>query len=211
MIHIEKNQKIAESEGVRVATDTGDYEDSALIEVYNESDPSSIIGAFQAQYVKYGNLVYGFNDSATLGAAILAVDPEATHTAAAYVRMTKDLSSQMDKGTLEQDSLDQVISDEKQKIEETVEEEKEETEVIEEAEEETEPTTETPEENPVEVEEEPVETPVDEPAPEEPATPEVTPIEEVPIDPVEEEAVTPTTTEEQPLTILRRRSKKKIA
>lgn len=118
MIHIEKDGKIYGNENLKVATATGDYEDSALIEFYDVSNTSLVAGAFQAQYIKYGNLVYGFNDPVDLGKAILEIDPESTHTAASYVRMTNELLSQMNSGSLEAKSLDEVISTEQENMEE---------------------------------------------------------------------------------------------
>ncbi len=120
MIHIEKDQEILGQTNLRIVTATGDYEDHALIEFYDVANPTLVAGAFQAQYVKYGSLIYGFNDPVELGNAILGVDPESTHTAASYVRMTKELLAQMHEGVLESSSLDQVITDEQQKTEEKI-------------------------------------------------------------------------------------------
>ena len=122
MIYIEKDQEILEDKNMRVITNSGNYEDQALIEVYNIIDPEVIAGSFQAQYIKYGNLVYQFNDPKQLGEEILKIDPESTHTAASYVRMTNELLFQMNGGTLEPESLDEVISSEQQIMEEKIEE-----------------------------------------------------------------------------------------
>jgi hypothetical protein len=121
MIHIEKDQKIAENENLRVATATGDYEDAALIEFYEISKPGIATGSFQAQFIKYGGVVYKFNDPKELGNEILRIDPESTHTAASYVRMTNELLVQMNGGTLEPGSLDQVLATEQVKMEEAIE------------------------------------------------------------------------------------------
>ncbi len=117
MIHIEKDGEVAENINLRVASATGNYEDAALIEVYDVSAPELVAGAFQAQYIKYGSVVYGFNGHMELGAAILKNDPESTHTSASYVRMSRNLLSQMNGGSLESASLDKVISVEKKNIE----------------------------------------------------------------------------------------------
>lgn len=118
MIHIEKDQKILENEDLRVATPTGDYDDNALIEFYNVANPEVVAGAFAAQYIKYGSIVYKFNDAKELGAEILNIDPESTHNSASFVRMNNELLDKMNKGNLEVDSLDQVISDQKDIVEE---------------------------------------------------------------------------------------------
>jgi len=185
MIHIDKDADVIENPNIKVATATGDYEDSALIEVYNIDTPDIVAGAFQAQYIKYGSMVYGFNSHMELGAAILRIDPQATHTSASYVRMSRELLSQMNGGSLEATSLDEVISVEKKNIEEQIGN--------------------TPEpETPVEV---PEEVPAEEvvtPAPEEvlPEEPVITPTEpevvpEVVI-PTPEEVVTPPVVEVVP-------------
>lgn len=125
MIHIEKDQKISENEDLRVATPTGDYDDNALIEFYKAGSPSVIVGSFAAQYIKYGSVVYKFNDAKELGNEILSIDPESTHNAASFVRMNNELLDQMKKGNLEVDSLDKIISDQKDVVEEKRDEETE--------------------------------------------------------------------------------------
>ena len=125
MIHIEKDQKISENDNLRVATPTGDYDDNSLIEFYNIDKPGVVVGAFAAQYIKYGSVVYKFTDAKELGSEILLIDPQSTHNSASFVKMNNELISQMNKGNLEVDSLDKVISDQKDIVEEKREEEKE--------------------------------------------------------------------------------------
>lgn len=117
MIHIEQNQKISDSENLFVATATGDYEDNALIEFYEEAKPGIVLGSFQAQYVKYGNIVYKFSGHKELGEEILKIDPDSTHTSASFVRMSNQLLSQMNEGSLESTSLDNVIATEQNNVE----------------------------------------------------------------------------------------------
>ncbi|MBP6856612.1 MAG: hypothetical protein KBC42_03575 [Candidatus Pacebacteria bacterium] len=117
MIHIEKDQLVSENQTLKVATATGDYDDNALIEVYDVSNPGVITGSFHAQYIAYGGLVYRYNSAKELGEEILKIDPQSTHTSASYVRMSNELLEKMDGGTLEVDSLDEVISTEQTKIE----------------------------------------------------------------------------------------------
>ncbi|MBP9710812.1 MAG: hypothetical protein KBD50_00895 [Candidatus Pacebacteria bacterium] len=133
MIHIERGQPLATDANLKVATATGDYEDAALIECYNVADPEVLIGAYQAQYVKYGDLVYRFNDPVELGKAILTTDPQASHSAASYVRMTEELLAKMNTGALEPESLDQVIATEQAATEELRTEPQQDQEVAEEA------------------------------------------------------------------------------
>ncbi len=118
MIHIEKGQKFFEDENLVVSTATGDYADNDLIEFYNLDNPNMVAGSFQAQYIKYGNIVYKFNDNQVLGEEILKIDPESTHAAASFVKMNKELSRQMEEGSLEPESLTQVLSDEQTSMEE---------------------------------------------------------------------------------------------
>lgn len=117
MIHIEKDQEIAGQKELRVSSPSGDYEDSSLIEFYHVDNASVVSGAFQAQYVKYGGLVYNYSDHATLGDAILLLDPESTHTAASYVRMNRELLAKMDEGTLEVTSLQETLDAEQTTME----------------------------------------------------------------------------------------------
>lgn len=120
MIHIEKDQEIFEDKNLRVGASTSDYEDSALIEVYNIHTPSVILGSFQAQYIKYGNLVYKFNDPRELGLEIMRIDPESTHTAASYVRMSNELLSQMNGGVIDQKSFNEAVMVEEIKSKTTI-------------------------------------------------------------------------------------------
>ncbi len=131
MIHIEKNQIFANDKNLRVASATGDYEDNALIEFYDINNPDVVAGAFAAQFIKYGDIVYKFSDPKEIGAEILKMDPESTHTAASFVRMNNELLAQMNNGSLESTSLDQVIATEKENTETAQTEAKESEEIIE--------------------------------------------------------------------------------
>lgn len=115
MIRIDKDQEILDNENLRVAAPSGDYADTALIEFYDIGNPEINAGSYQAQCIKYGNLVYKFNDLEELGEEILKIDPESTHEAASFVRMSKELLMRMKGGTLDSNSLDQIL--EKEKIE----------------------------------------------------------------------------------------------
>jgi hypothetical protein len=113
MIYIDKDQIVAGEKNLRVASSTGEYDDNALIEFYDISNPNIIVGAFAAQYIKYGSLVYKFSDHKELGEAILEIDPSSSHSTASFVRMNRELTSQMNKGSLGEDSLDQASIQEK--------------------------------------------------------------------------------------------------
>lgn len=189
MIHIEKDKEVAENINLRVASETGDYDDTALIQVYDISTPDIPAGAFQAQYIKYGSLVYNFNGHMELGAAILKIDPQSTHSSASYVRMSRELFSQMNGGSLESTSLEEVIDVEKKSIEEQINKTPEEPEVIPEEPKLEEPVVPAPEEVLPEV---PVETPT-----ETSVTPEVVvPPAEVSGEVLEETIVAPPVVEE---------------
>ncbi len=191
MIHIDQDQNIIENENLKVLTPTGDYEDTALIEFYDINNPDFTTGTFQAQYIKYGGVVYKFNGPKELGEEILKIDPESTHTAASYVRMTNELLDQMNTGSLEPSSLDQVITDEQIKTEEQMLNNEEP--IVEENIEE--PISENP------VEEIPVTTTTEntiivEPTPEEVVIPEITPENLIPA--------------EEPISMITRKIKRKI-
>lgn len=125
MIHIIRDQELMGNPNLKIASPTGNYEDTALIDFYNIYNPEITAGAFQAQFVKYGGMVYQFNEPKELGEAILIIDPESTHSAADFARMNIELSKQMKEGTLESKSLEKMkekINEEK-KEEEEIEEE----------------------------------------------------------------------------------------
>lgn len=108
MIRITKGQEVQGEQSLSVVTETGDYEDTALIECVGTGS----VVVYQAQYVKYGQLVYQHSDPIELGRALLLIDPESTHSAASYVRMSTELLAKMNAGSLEPDSLDEVIATE---------------------------------------------------------------------------------------------------
>lgn len=125
MIYIEQDQKISENENMRVFSPTGDYNDSDFIEFYDKENSNVVIGAYHAQYVKYGSLVYRYTDPKELGAEILKIDPESNHSAASLVRMQNELLKQFDQGSLEPESLRQVMEEEQAINEENMSQNKE--------------------------------------------------------------------------------------
>ncbi|MFA6301346.1 MAG: hypothetical protein WC609_03275 [Candidatus Paceibacterota bacterium] len=122
MIHIEKDQLVPEYENLRTLSDSGDYNDDDIIECYNPDDSSIAICGFTSSFIKYGGLMYRFNDPAELGAEILKIDPESTHSAASFVRMKEELSKKMDEGSLEPESLQQALKEEQTMMEEKINE-----------------------------------------------------------------------------------------
>ncbi len=128
MIHIEKDQNILEEKNLRVSSATGDYNDTDLIDFYDVTNPDVVAGSFQAQYIKYGGFIYKFNDPKELGEEILKIDPESTHSAASFVRMSNELLSQMNGGNLSNSSVETIMEEEgiqqekKIKIEESIKE-----------------------------------------------------------------------------------------
>ncbi len=81
MVPINKGDKVFGEQKLRVTGETGEYADVDLIECADSSSGEAT-GVFQAQYVKYGPMVYQFSTPEELGAAIVALDPKSTHDAA---------------------------------------------------------------------------------------------------------------------------------
>jgi len=182
MIYIEQDQTIPENENIRVLSKTGDYNDTDPIEYYSVEEPGVAQGAYHAQFIKYGGLVYRFSDPKELGEEILKIDPESTHSAASFVRMQNELLKQFDQGSLEPESLNKVLSDEQTNMEEKIEEVDS-------------------EEEELESEPEPESTPEPEPEPIPEPEPEVIPEPEPEITPV---------SDSEPVSIFKRKSKRKI-
>ena len=130
MIHIIRDQELMGNPNLKVASPTGNYEDTALIDFYNIYNPEIIAGAFQAQFVKYGGMVYQFNEPKELGEEILKIDPESTHSSAVFSKMNNELINQIKKGELEPDFLQKIKED--NISEENIEEEYQENEIIQE-------------------------------------------------------------------------------
>lgn len=82
MISIKKGEKLAWSPGIVVAADTGEYADFDLIECASTEDKTFAVAQYQAQYIRYGDVVYQHSSPEALGEALVALDPESTHDAA---------------------------------------------------------------------------------------------------------------------------------
>lgn len=81
MIHIEKDQAVSGHDNLKVFSVSGDYSDEDLIDCYDIKVPSMATASFQAQYIKYGSIIYRFNEPEELGQALNDVDPQSTHDA----------------------------------------------------------------------------------------------------------------------------------
>jgi len=86
MIHIEQNQNVPENENLRVYSPSGDYSEVDLIECYDIRNPDLAICSFQAQFLKYGGVVYQYSAPEELGAKLIEIDPESTHDAVALYK-----------------------------------------------------------------------------------------------------------------------------
>lgn len=99
MVPISKGDKVFGEQKLRVTMETGEYADVDLIECA-DSASNEPTGVFQAQYVKYGPMVYQFNAPEELGAALVAIDPESTHDAAQLWREDEARRIKRQGGTL---------------------------------------------------------------------------------------------------------------
>lgn len=99
MVPVTKGSKVFGEQKLRVVSATGEYADVDLIECA-DTVSAEPIGVFQAQYVKYGPMVYQFNTPEELGAAIVALDPESTHDAAQLWREDEARRIKRQGGTL---------------------------------------------------------------------------------------------------------------
>ncbi len=92
---------IPESETLRVYSPEGNYADTDLILCAEVSDMATPVAMLQAQYIRYGNIVYQFNSPEELGEAIIAVDPSSKHDAAALYLEEVARNAARAAGTLE--------------------------------------------------------------------------------------------------------------
>jgi len=193
MVPIATGDKVLEANGLVVSSNSGDYADTDLILCATREMPTVDIAMYQAQFIRYGNLVYQFETPEALGAAISVIDPGSTHDAAQLWREEESRRAARQEGTLAPENPapapDAIVEEgaekpTKQDEEPTIEDvpkEVEEDPIVE------------PEEVPLEVPEEP--TPEVLPEPETPLiVPEVEPVEVIPAE-VPAVDVSATTTE----------------
>jgi hypothetical protein len=100
MVPISNNQKVPEQDLV-VAVSDGQYADTDLILCAPSDTPDIPTAMLQAQYVKYGPVVYQYNTPEELGAAIFALDPSSTHDAVALYKEQVARDKARNEGTLE--------------------------------------------------------------------------------------------------------------
>lgn len=86
MITITKDLKIPDSPSRIVCSPEGDYADTDLILCAEKTKPDLALAQLEAQYIKYGPVIYQFNTPEELGAAIFALDPESTLDAVALYK-----------------------------------------------------------------------------------------------------------------------------
>lgn len=101
MVRITKDMPVAENPNLLIHSMEGDYADTDLIMCAEKADPSLAVAQMQAQYVKYGAIVYQHNTPEELGAALFALDPEATHDAVLLYKEDEARRIARSKGTLE--------------------------------------------------------------------------------------------------------------
>lgn len=86
MITITNKLTITDGPSLVLYSPAGDYQDTDLILYADEQEPGTPIAQFQAQFVKYGPVVYQYNSPEELGEALYTVDPESTHDAVALYK-----------------------------------------------------------------------------------------------------------------------------
>lgn len=86
MITIQNGSAVPDSTDLVVAMADGEYADADLIMCAIRSNPGTPTAMYQAQYLKYGPMVYQYETPEALGAAIVALDPTSTHDAAQLFR-----------------------------------------------------------------------------------------------------------------------------
>jgi hypothetical protein len=86
MVTITNNQEVPEYPSLRVYADSGNYDDDAQVLCADVADLANPICMFQAQFVRYGSIVYRFITPEELGEALYAIDPDSTHDAVALYK-----------------------------------------------------------------------------------------------------------------------------
>lgn len=100
MVPITKGDRVPEAEDLIISAESGDYNDVDLILCAQSSEPEVPTAMYQAQYLRYGNLVYQMDTPEALGAAIVAIEPNSTHDAAQLWREEETRRLAREKGTL---------------------------------------------------------------------------------------------------------------
>lgn len=100
MVPISKGDPVPELSNLIVCSDGGEYADVDLIMCAEQKAPTVPVAMYQAQYIRYGSLVYRFDDQEALGAAIVAVESGSTHDAAQLWREEETRRIARKRGTL---------------------------------------------------------------------------------------------------------------
>lgn len=100
MVTVTKTLPIAENPNLAIYSPEGDYADTDLILCEEKNGPGIATAQLQAQYLKYGPVVYQFNTPEELGAALFLIDPESTHDAVLLYKEEEARKAAREQGTL---------------------------------------------------------------------------------------------------------------
>lgn len=100
MIPITNGMPVPDAPGFVVAMDDGQYGDNDLIACVATGELEPVTASYAAQFIKYGKIVYQFNDPVELGEAIIAIDDHSTHDAAQLYREERARKLARSTGTL---------------------------------------------------------------------------------------------------------------
>lgn len=100
MVTLTQDVKIADSPSLVLCSPEGDYQDTDLVLFAEAKDPTFATAQFQAQFAKYGPVVYQYNTPEELGAALFALDPASTHDSVALYKEEAARDAARKAGTL---------------------------------------------------------------------------------------------------------------
>lgn len=156
MISLSRGDAVAGLSDLIVSSPSGEYADTDLILCARKDTPDFDTAMYQAQFIRYGEVVYQHETPEALGAALIAIDPESTHDAAQLWREDEARRLAREKGTLAPEdptpAPDAIEPEPVTSKEDVAQEETDTTEVVEDTPEESPATPETPNEPPAEPE-----------------------------------------------------------
>ncbi|HRH24357.1 MAG TPA: hypothetical protein PK109_02090 [Candidatus Paceibacterota bacterium] len=100
MITISKGDRVAGLPDLIVSSPSGEYADVDLILCARKDAPNFDAAMYQAQFIRYGEVVYQHETPEALGAVLVAIDPESTHDAAQLWREEEKRRIAREGGTL---------------------------------------------------------------------------------------------------------------
>ncbi len=100
MISLAQGARIQSLPNLVIASGDGQYADTDLILCASADVPDFPVAQYQAQFIRYGEVVYQFETPEALGEALVAIDPESTHDAAQLWREEEARRFAREKGTL---------------------------------------------------------------------------------------------------------------